>query len=244
MAEKIIHKKNSEPKDYFERASGWADDQFATLGASRKRYRFICAGLLVVCGLMTLSILILSHTREYIPLLVHHYDNGAVSIEQAQNHARPRDQAQIESELVRYIVNRESYDPTSFSQQFKLVNVMSDRVVSKRYQQQQDANNAKALINQLGGDQVRTIHIEDINFLDLASRNQKKQTIHKNLAEINFVLTDRDVSSGKMTRTPKVAIVSWRHTGVPENPEVRWLNWDGFTVTHYQLNQRIVNDAN
>ena len=227
-------------KNYFQLASSWADDYHTVIAASRNRYRLFF--LVALSALLPLVILVLSlvHTHEYIPLIVHHYDSGAVSVEQANQHYVPESQAEIESELVRYIVNRESYDPTSFTEQYQLVTLMSDNTVAREYHQAQNSDDKSSLIATLSNRFVRTVKIQDINFLDKESLNneEKHHTHHKNLAEINFVVTDKDVKSGKEIQTPYVAILSWTHAGIPNDPETRWMNWNGFTITNYQRNQR------
>lgn len=227
-------------QNYFQLACTWADDYYTLVIASRNRYRvaFLCA--MGLCLLLALSVISLSHTHEYIPLMVHHYDSGAVSIEQAENAYMPESQAEVESELVRYIVNRESYDPASFSQQYKLTTLMSDNKVSQAYHHAQSSDDQASLIATFGSRVVRSVKIQDVNFLDSADANNEKkhEAHHKNLAEVNFVVTDKDVKSGTEKQTPYVAILSWTHAGIPHDPEARWMNWNGFTITHYQRNQR------
>ncbi len=226
---------------YFGAATEWAEEVYGVMEASRNRYKtafLLMAGLSV---LLTLSVLTLSHTHEYIPLMVHHYDSGAVSVQPMKSSTAPN-QAEVESELVRYVINRESYDPASFGEQYSLVNLMSDRDVAHLYQHQQSANEKTSFINQWGNNTVHSVQIEVVNFLDQEQPTAKgvNAVAHKNLAEISFIVIDRNISSGKEKKTPYVAIVAWTHLGIPEDPEARWLNWDGFTVTSYHVNQRTV----
>jgi type IV secretion system protein VirB8 len=240
MARKKLSKTADEDKNYFQLARTWADDYYTLVVASRNRYRAAFLSAMGLCLLLSLSVMSLSHTHEYIPLMVHHYDSGAVSIEQAENAYVPESQAGIESELVRYIVNRETYDPASFSQQYKLVTLMSDNKVSQTYHHSQSSDDHTSFITTFGSRVVRSVKIQDVNFLDNADLNDEKQheTHHKNLAEVNFVVTDKDVKSGTEKQTPYVAILTWIHAGIPNDPEARWMNWNGFTITHYQRNQR------
>lgn len=231
---------DKESQNYFQLASSWADDYHTIIVASRNRYRVALLSVIGLCAVLVVAVISLSNTHEYIPLIVHHYDSGAVSVEQANQHYVPESQAEIESELVRYIVNRESYDPTSFTEQYQLVTLMSDNTVAREYHQAQNSDDQSSLIATLGNRLVRTVKIQSVNFLDKESLNneEKHHTNHKNLAEINFVVTDRDVKSGKEINTPYVAILSWGHAGIPNDPETRWMNWNGFTITNYQRNQR------
>lgn len=231
---------DSENNNYFQLARSWADDYQTVIIASRNRYRVDFLGITVLCIVSIITALSLLHTHEYIPLLVHHYEDGTVTVDQAENNYVPESQAEVESELVRYLVNRESYDPSSFSEQYKLVTLMSDNDVSQAYHHDQSSDDTTSFIATFGNRVVRSVKIQDVNFLDNLSLNNAKKhdTNHKNLAEINFVVTDKDVKYGVEKRTPYVAILSWAHNGIPNDPEARWLNWNGFTVTDFQRNQR------
>lgn len=239
-------KKSSQEKnnqDYFQLATSWADDYYTRIVVSRHRYQMAFLAAIGLCGLLTISVMMLSKTHEYIPLLVHHYDSGAVSVSPASQTGAPENQAEIESDLVRYVISRESYDPASFDQQYQMVTLLSDSSVARVYQEQQNADDDQALIHRFGNKSVRSVKIEEVNFLDNENLNSKEkhETNHRNLAEVHFIVTDKNVSSGKETRTPFVAIMAWEYGGIPSDPEIRWMNWNGFTVTSYQRNQRTVN---
>jgi len=119
--------------------------------------------------------------------------------------------------------------------------VMSDNAVARAYAQDQNGDDNRSFIHRFGDKTIRTAHIESVNFLDNEELNDTSAVKnHKNLAEINFIVTDRDTQTGTEKKTPYVAIISWTHIGVPEDPEIRWMNYDGFVVTHYQVNQRTV----
>ena len=245
IIEKVIKKSSQEKnnENYFQLATSWADDYCARMATSRNRYQIAFLAALGLCGLLTMSVMMLSHTHEYIPLLVHHYDSGAVSVTPASKMGVPENQAEIESDLVRYIISRESYDPAFFDQQYQMVTLLSDSSVARAYQAQQNADDDQAFIHRFGNKTVRSVKIEEVNFLDNESLNSKEkhESNHRNLAEVHFIVTDKNVSSGKETKTPFVAIMAWAYGGIPNDPEVRWMNWNGFTVTSYQRNQRTVN---
>jgi type IV secretion system protein VirB8 len=234
------YKQHRENSEYFQLASSWADDYYTIVSASRHRYKMAFFGVMGLCALLSMSVLALSKTHEYIPLLVHHYASGAVSVEQATKQYQPDNKAEVESELVRYIVNRESYDPASFAQQYQLVSLMSASEVVHVYHQAQMNNSEQSYIERFGNKVIRSVKVESVNFLDSPHFNDEENhdTGHKNLAEVNFIVTDRNVKSGIESKTPFVAILQWTHTGIPNDPEARWLNWNGFIITHYQRNQR------
>ncbi|MDF1931654.1 VirB8/TrbF family protein [Legionella pneumophila] len=53
-----------------------------------------------------------------------------------------------------------------------------------------------------------------------------------------FSLIDTDKTSGKTTHYN--AMISWRYTNPPDSPETRWKNWDGFEVTRYSRQTRLM----
>lgn len=227
---------------YFQLSRTWSDDYYATMISSRDRYRIAFFVAMALSAVLAFSVIILSHIHEYIPLLVHHYDSGAVSVSQVGSDNVPENQAEVESELVRYIISRESYDPTFFAEQYQLVSMMSDSSVSRDYHAQQNAENTDSFIHYLGTKIIRTVKVEEVSFLDKEdwNRTDKHDKNHKNLAEVRFIVTDKNAHSGQETKTPYVVMLSWIHRGIPTDPDARWQNWNGFTVTHYQRNQRSV----
>lgn len=239
-----LKKRNKEnpTENYFQLASSWSDDYYATISSSRDRYRIAFFSAMGLSALLALSVMLLSHTHEYIPLLVHHYESGAVSVSQVDFQNAPENQAEVESELVRYVISRESYDPTFFAEQYQLVSMMSDSSVSRDYHAQQNADNTASFIHLFGTKIVRSVKVEEVSFLDneLWNETDNRDKNHHNLAEVRFIVTDKQVSSGQETKIPYVAMLSWTHRGIPSDPDARWQNWNGFTVTHYQRNQRSV----
>ncbi|HAT8967392.1 TPA: hypothetical protein JBA93_11925 [Legionella pneumophila subsp. pneumophila] len=227
--------------DYFKRARSWADDQFGRIEQSRNRYQaaFFSAMGLNVAAIMVIGML--AHYQTVVPMLVHHYDNGVTTVEPIENKETPINRAQIESDIARYIQYRESYDASSYRAQFELVHLLSNSTVAKEYLQEQDAANATSLIHVLGNHIKREVRIYSINFLDSILANEKD--LHKDhhaLAEVVFSLIDTDKTSGKTTTTHYNAMISWRYTNPPDSPETRWKNWDGFEVTRYTRQTRLM----
>jgi len=113
-------------KNYFVEARSWADDMYTAAIISRNRYKlafFVAMGLAV---LLTIAINGLIPMQHMEPLLVNHYEDGRVSVQPMKQPYSPTNQAQVESEIVRYVINRESYDPSSYDTQYSLINLMSN----------------------------------------------------------------------------------------------------------------------
>lgn len=232
---------SKEINHYFKQARSWADDQFGRLEQSKNRYQ---AAFLSAMGLNVVALIVigmLAHYQTLVPMLVHHYDNGVTTIDPISNVQTPINRTQVESDIVRYIELRESYDSSSYRAQFELVNLLSNNAVGKEYLTEHDASNPASPIRTLANNSKREIHIYSINFLDSLLANERDiHKDHQSLAEVVFSLIDTDKSTDKSTTTHFNAMISWRYSNPSDSPEIRWKNWDGFEVTRYSKQPRIV----
>lgn len=224
---------------YFNQAKTWADDNFGRMEQSRKRYQiaFVTAMVLNVVSLILVAVLV--NYQTLVPLLVHHYDNGLVTVDALANKQAPLNEDQVRSDIARYIQNRESYDVSSYRAQFELIHLLSNNVVAKEYVNEHDAASKSSPIHLLGNQSKREVHIYNINFLDSVLANE--EGLHKDhhaLAEVVFSLIDTDKTTGKSTSTHYNALISWQYGRLPSSPEARWQNWDGFEVTRYSKQPR------
>ena len=103
--------------------------------------------------------------------------------------------------------------------------------------QEQSSSNKDSPISVLGNDGYRSVYVESVFIMDSASL-QDPTKAHKNLARVDFVVTDHKNDSTVIKTTPYFALVSWSYGGVSDDPEIRWRNWNGFTITHYEVEQK------
>lgn len=235
-------KKAPKAEDYFASAKSWADDIYIATVASRNRYCtafYWVSGIASCLALAIVMLVPLQHT-EYV--IIHQTENGIVWVEPLNQKYAPKIKALAESEIVRYVINRESYNPSSYDEQYSLINLLSDAEVADQYGEEQNVNNKNSPINILSNKSYRTVHIENVVFLDKAdlqnNKNKKDKRTHTNLAQVNFTITDHDKLADTKHTTPLIALISWTYRGTPQNPENKWRNWDGFTVTRYSVEQR------
>lgn len=179
----ITNKSNNK---YFEVAKNWSDDMYAASLAARNRYRCAFYGVLALSFLLTVGILQLIPLQHTALVVVHHYNDGTVWVEHvARKHMR-KNKAQIVSDLVRYVVKRESYSKDSYPENYSLVILLSNNGVAEQYAAEQNINSSHSPINTLGDHGHRKVHVNNVTFLDRArsSKNTKNRK-HVNLAEIN-----------------------------------------------------------
>lgn len=237
-----MNTKEEKNEDYFASATNWATDRVTMNEQSRARYQaafFASMGLNIVA---MCSVLALSSLHTLVPMLVHHYDNGVTTIEAVNNKAAPINRAQIESDIARYVTNRESYDISSYRAQYNLVTLLSSTGVAKEYSTHQKASNKSAPINVLNHKYTRSVHIYSINFLDNLMTNDKEaiknKKNHANLAEVVFTVSDSDKDTGAKITQSYNALISWQYNKPSASPEIRWQNFDGFEVTRYSKQLR------
>lgn len=228
-------------QNYFTQARSWADDIYTAAIISRNRYQmaFFAAMGLVALSMLALIVLIpLQHTEL---LLVNHYPDGRVLVEPIHQPYTPSNPSQVESELIHYVVNRESFAESSYKEQYSLINLLSNNDVSQQYRDTQSSNNPDSPINRLKRDGLRTVHVESVIFLDSVLKNKDKplsQQTHTNLAEVNFTVSDQIKNSTLIKTHALTVLISWTYRGIPKDPGDRWRNWNGFTVTRYSVEQR------
>ena len=227
--------------DYFKKAHTWADDHIARITISRNRYQIAFLVTLSLSTILSIAICLLMPLKTLIPMVIHHYDNGVITVESLSPSNAPLNQAQVESDIARYITNRESYDIHSYRAQFDLVSLLSSSSVHEEYLRSQDKNAVDAPIHILGVSGYRSVHLYSINFLDtLLSNEHDTPKNHHNVAEVVFTTTDIDKATGREETKHYNALISWQYTKPTNAPEIRWQNWDGFQVIRYTKNLRNV----
>lgn len=234
--------KTSEP--YFKEACAWADDRFGGLEASRHRYKVAFIGSMALCTTLTVAIALMMPLKQIEPLVIHQFANGVTTAERLTEGLPLATQAQIESDLVRYVINRESYDNTSYRAQFELTSLLSANDVALAYEKLQRKSNPDSPLNQLGMQMSRSVHVFHVSFIDQEHMNdaEKKGRLrnHHDLAEVVFSVIDKNKSTGAESTQHFTALISWHYRGIPASPDTRWKNWNGFEVTRYSIQQQNV----
>jgi type IV secretion system protein VirB8 len=231
------------PYDYFTLARSWNDDFYTCVEASRNRWKAFSLWLLTPVSIVLLTCTVMLIPAQHLePLMINHYNNGLTTVVPFKQAYSPKSQSQVESDIARYVRFRESYSSSAYDYSYRLINLMSSPAITKGYDQEQSSSNKNAPIRLLGEKGYRTVTIESIVFLDSKDKNNKSEheQNHRNLAQVNFVVTDHDKKSGSVTSTPLTTLVSWKYRGTPNDPSDRWMDWNGFTVTTYQVQQRNV----
>lgn len=221
-------------KDYFTEAKSWADDVYGNAIQSKNRYKTAFLSSIALNMVTGIALMMLATMQTLEPIIIHHYDNGVTTVEPLTNENAPLNRAQVESDIIRYITNRESFDLSSYKAQYDLVTLLSAPSVASLYAKSQDKNEKESPLNQLGSTHLREVHVFSINFLDNLIFNEKEaNSKHHNLVEVVFSLIDVDKVTGQRQEKQFNAMISWVYKKPSMSPEIRWKNWDGFLVTSY-----------
>jgi type IV secretion system protein VirB8 len=233
--------KTNSLSNYFKQAKSWSDDVYGVMEQSRNRYKIAFLSSMLMNVLALVAVASLSQIQTLVPLIIHHYDNGVTTVEPLNNDNAPINKAQVESDILHYLTNRESYDMSSYRSQYSLVALLSNASVLTQFNQEQDKSSKDSPINLLGTTGYREVHVYSINFIDNLVHNEKDlNKDHQNLAEVVFTLTDVDKATGHKIEKHYNAILSWQYMQPSAAPDERWKNWDGFLVTRYSKQVRNV----
>lgn len=225
-------------RDY-ESASTWAIDRYRLLDNRLYQCKFALLISGVLNSLLCIAVFILSNNQILFPLLIHHYDNGVVTVDALGDKNEPNNKNQVESDIARYVTNRESYSTSSYQFQFELMQLLSTKDVFDEYDEEQRKENKNSPVNILGVLFNRYVHIYSINFLDkFSDEKNKSASNHHNLAEVVFMVTDENKQTSKKTSKVYTALISWQYLKPSTNPKERWLNWDGYQVVRYTKQER------
>ena len=231
----------TKPNDVFQRAITWADEEHSALVTGKKRYQMAFLTSMGLCCLLTLAVVILAPMQQLIPMLVNHYPDGRVAVLPFNQKTAPIHTPLVESDIVRYVINRESYNASSYNEQYQLVSLLSNNKVTQAYANSQEAGNANSPVRLLGNEGTRRVHIDSLVFLDKQSLNKPNalNQHHVNLAQVNFTLTTTK-NNATQKPVPLTALISWTYLGTPQDPTDLWRNPYGFTVTRFSVSQRNV----
>ncbi len=225
---------------HFEAGRAWFEENYEHAKIISNRWFVGCIASLLTCMLLSLCLIFVFPLKTLVPLIIHQNSvTGEVWVTHPPTPFVPENDAQVQSDIVRYMTARESYSAADLNQRFQLIVLLSANEIGKHYATDQSNSNPNALVSRLGHEGTRTIRIEDIVFIDKAGlqelRHFKEPT--QNLAKVDFITTTTD-KAGNKSNQAWVATISWSYRGLPNNQLEAWENWNGFIVTTYRVDPR------
>lgn len=223
---------------YFETAQNWADDAFAAVLVSRNRYQFAFLFMAILVGLLALSTATLTPLQHTQLVVVHEGEglNGEVWLSAPPSHSvPPLNWARTQSEIAHYVEVRESYDPLLYAELASEVAALSNAKVQSEYDAAQASHNPNSPITQLGTKGYQSVIVHSVLPLDSADETSQPGTTHINLAQVDFDVVTHTIGEDETQTAPYTALIAWTYQGVPSDPSLLLQNWDGFTVTQFDV---------
>lgn len=191
----------------------------------------LVAGTVAVAAVAAVAVLL--PLQKLVPLavtvdsrtgLVTSVEYGTSASELTQKEAIQR------SDVAKYVIARETYDPLDLATNAKLVRVMSDGSVLRQYEDETSAQNEASAMRRYGGKFRRRIEVTTV--LPLPNSESTYQ--------VRFVAIDEALGA-QMLPVEKafVATVRFRYSDRPLGNEDRILNPLNFRATAYRKDQEI-----
>ncbi|TAK77641.1 MAG: type IV secretion system protein, partial [Gammaproteobacteria bacterium] len=213
--------KNDTNKNYFKEGQDWYADRYesVTIQSNRWFIGFIASTTLSI--LLVILIITLFPLKTLVPLVVHHNTTtGEVWVDHPKSPYMPANDAEVESDIVRYITTYESYTAADIKRRFQDVILLSANRVGNQYAEEQSNANKLSPVNVLGKDGIRTVRVEDIIFIGMQEGDKANEPSH-NLAKVDFSTTTIN-HAGNSKVDSWVATIGWTYKGLPSNQEEAW----------------------
>lgn len=222
-----LHSK-TDAESYFRQGDTWDQEIFANMHQSRNRawmLSFLAMGIALLSLLTLVLILPLKTFEPYVVTV----DRNTGYLEVAKgitDGPLTQDDAITQSNLVRYISARESYNPAVLKENYDFVALLSSDKALSEFQQLWDGQNPKNPSIVYGKKAAIDIKIQSVSFLN------------NNTASVRFI---RDLhENNQVRRSIWNAIIQFRYTQKPIKMLERFQNPLGFQVTSYRLNPEVM----
>lgn len=237
-------------QSYFEQARDWATERYHTQKVMANRWQLAFWVQLGFSVMLVVALIMMLPLKTWEPLIIEHdLRTGEFFTHPAPVENLSKTQQEIESDLVHYVIARETYSPTDEGVRYRQVQFMSAPTVFKLFSESHRSGNPNSPENILGEKGLITVEVEDVVFFDAsdprhyqAQRESKQSSKVPPIAKVDFWTTETNGQS--ITRKSWVATVSFEYVGTPNHKEAAWSNWSGFTVTSYRVDQRNINATN
>lgn len=209
----------------------WFYDRYQSQSVWLRRFQlaFLLQALLNL--LLAVIVVILLPLTHYFPVLIKQNTQTGETFVSLPKKAMTVDRPQIESDLVDYVISRETYSYVDRHSRYQHVAARTGVDLLPDYRRSQIQNSQSNLVTRLGKAGLRRVTVEEVVLLSHADESDQK-----NLAKIDFMTITQ--SYGRQHKHYWVATLAWNYEGPPKDKRLLWENWNGFTVTFYRIDQR------
>ena len=214
----------------------WHEQRIQATQETAKRHWLGLIAALILCTFMLVSMVCLLFKKNVAVIVVHHRSDASVWLSQVNKASLTRlPRVEIEGNIAHYIQARESYSAMSYRYQYSYIKHASTRDIYHAYAKKESHHHGDSKVREDGFQFGRTVLIHDIMFMpDFKASHHDKQQIHQDpMADVAYQLCRYHLSDGVKACLEKHALLAWHFRGVPGDPDERWLNWRGFTVSYF-----------
>lgn len=212
-------------------AREWEYFAHAAMEVERNRWfvAAIVAGLLALGAFAALAMLLPLEKLVPLAVTVDSRTGLVTSVEYGRNPKElTQKQAIQRSDVAKYVVARETYDPLDLATNAKLVRVMSDGVVLRQYEDEASPYNEASAMKRYGTKVRRRIEVSTV--LPLPASEETYQ--------VRFVAIEEAPGSQPVEKA-FIATVRFRYSDRPLSNEDRILNPLNFRAIAYRTDQEI-----
>jgi type IV secretion system protein VirB8 len=220
-------------ESYFREASSWAQDQNASLRASR-RTAWIVAGVLAIvaiCQALALIFLTPLKTVEPYTLMVDKQTGYVQALQPLEPARTTGDAALTQSFLVQYVIARESFDLGSLQTNYRKVALWSADSARSRYIAAMQPGFPDSPLNRYPRSTVIETEVKSVTPLGQGAAMVRYDT--------------RRIDQGGQAQPlgSWVSVIRYRFSGEPMRVEDRYVNPLGFQVTRYRRDAEALSRA-
>lgn len=220
--------------DYFVQATHWHDDVYTTILISRNRYQAAFLLAILCVGLLGAAIIAMTPLEKTQMVVVHQQQDGYVwvSTTKASTLDLTQSESQIKQSIADYIRLRESYHPETYRENAQLVKYFSAASVEHGFLSEQNESDSPVIA--LGTKQFRTIKDITVQLLSAETRGKANFVQAKNVALVRFTMVDKEMDGRETKVTHEQAFITYAWQGEPDDPELKLINYNGFTIKSYE----------
>ncbi|PCI98721.1 MAG: type VI secretion protein [Alphaproteobacteria bacterium] len=226
----MSQKKTLNNQDYFKQGETWEQSIYANMKSSRNRAWLVAFFSMSIALSSVLCIALLLPLKTYEPYVVT-IDNatGYTEITRTlKEGAISQDEAITQSNLVRYVSMRESYNPHILKENYKKIALLSDKKALKEFEELWSADNKDNPSKKYGRKSTIDTKIKSVSFLN------------ENTAQVRFLTHLR--KDNVIRAAHWNAIITFRYTQKPMKMIERFVNPLGFQVISYRKSQEILEE--
>jgi type IV secretion system protein VirB8 len=215
---------------YFREASSWAQDQSASLRASR-RVAWIVAGVLAVvaiCQALALMLLTPLKTVEPYTLMVDKQTGFVQALQPLEPARVAGDTALTQSFLVQYVIARESFDINALQANYRKVALWSADSARSRYIAAMQPGFPESPLNRYPRSTIVETQVKSVT------------PMGQGAAMVRYDTRRIDQGGQAQLLGSWVAVIRYRFSGEPMQVEDRYVNPLGFQVTGYRRDPEAV----